>query len=356
VAASSARPATFAVLAIVALAALRVTASQSANSTPAPTTSRVFRYIMGTSIGIEAYGGSEAARSAAIDEAFGAIAEIDRLMSNYRADSELTQLNRLAATEAVRVSDPMLSVLQAAHRVSAMSGGAFDVTVGPIVRLWGLYDKVPHVPTAGELATVRPLVDYRNVVIDAAQHTVRFTRAGVNIDLGGIAKGFAVEVAANELRRRGLSGFIDAGGNQYLLGTPPHKSSWTTGIKSADGDAHLLGVLETGETSISTSANYATYVESNGRKYGHIIDPRTLAPSDASLSVTVVSRDATIADAMSKAVFILGHDAGLKLVASVPGTSALIAYRRPDGLTAVAISPSLSKAFHPADARIVIDR
>ena len=115
-------------------------------------------------------------------------------------------------------------------------------------------------------------------------------------------------------------------------------------------------MLETGETSISTSANYATYVESNGRKYGHIIDPRTLAPSDASLSVTVVSRDATIADAMSKAVFILGHDAGLKLVASVPGTSALIAYRRPDGLTAVAISPSLSKAFHPADARIVIDR
>ena len=184
---------------------------------------------MGTSMVVEAYGGSADVRTAAIDDALAAIAEIERLMSNYRDDSELSQINRLASTQPVPISAPMLSVLQAAQRVSAMSGGAFDVTVGPIVRLWGLYDKVAHIPSETEFAAVRPLVDYRNLAIDSAQHTVRFARAGVNVDLGGIAKGFAVEVAANALRKHGLSGLIDAGGNQYLLGTPHGKPSWTTG-------------------------------------------------------------------------------------------------------------------------------
>ena len=327
-------------------------------STPlgaASDTSRVSRYVMGTSITVEAYGGTESVRASAIEEAFAAFNEIDRLMSNYRDDSELSQINRLAAAQSVPLSAPMFSVLQAAQRVSAMSSGAFDVTIEPIVRLWGLYDKVAHVPTAAEFAGVRPLVDYRNLVIDQAQHTVRFARAGVSIDLGGIAKGFAVEVAANALRARGLSGLIDAGGNQYLLGTPPGKTSWTTGIRNAEGERLLLGVLETGETSISTSANYSTFVELNGRKYGHIIDPRTLRPSDASLSVTIVSRDGTMADALSKAVFILGHDAGLKLADSIAGMSAVIAYRRSDGRVGVARSKSLATAFHPADARVVVD-
>jgi len=318
-------------------------------------TSRVSRYVMGTSITVEAYGATEPVRTVAIEEAFAAFAEIDRLMSNYRDDSELSQINRRAATEPVPISAPMFSVLQAAQRVSAMSGGAFDVTVGPIVRLWGLYDKVAHIPGETELAAVRPLVDYRNLALDSTQHTVRFARAGVNVDLGGIAKGFAVEVAANALRQHGLSGLIDAGGNQYLLGTPPGKPSWTTGIRSAEGERVLIGVLETGETSISTSANYSTFVELNGRKYGHIIDPRTLRPSDASLSVTIVSRDGTVADALSKAVFILGHDAGLKLAESVPGTAAVVAYRRSDGRIGVVRSKSLASAFHVTDARVIVD-
>src|SRR5207244_2199369 len=107
-----------------------------------------------------------------------------------------THINTTAASGAVGVSDPMLRVLEAAQKVSDDSNGAFDVTVGPLVKLWGFFDKRPHVPSDAELAGVRPLVDYRNVLIDARQQTVRFTREGVEIDLGGIAKGFAVEVAA----------------------------------------------------------------------------------------------------------------------------------------------------------------
>ena len=189
-------------------------------------------------------------------------------MSNYRDDSELALINRDAARQPVRISDPMMSVLQAAQKVSAQSGGGFDVTIGPLVRLWGFHDKKPHQPTAEEFAAVRRLIDYRNLVLDAAAHTARFTRPGVELDLGGIAKGFAVEIAANVLRRHGLSGFIDAGGNQYLLGTPPGKAMWTVGVKDPDRPDRLLGEITTPETSVSTSADYATFVTINGRSTG----------------------------------------------------------------------------------------
>jgi thiamine biosynthesis lipoprotein len=271
-------------------------------------------------------------------------------MSNYRDDSELSLINRTAASEPVRLSAPMMSVLVAAQTVSGQSRGAFDVTVGPIVRLWGFHDKKPHLPTAAELAAVRPAVDYRNLLIDAERQTVRFRRPGVEIDLGGIAKGFAVEIAANTLRRRGLDGFIDAGGNQYLLGVPPGKRGWTVGIKDPDRPDRLLGAVETAETSVSTSADYATFVEIDGRKYGHVLDPHTLRPSTAALSVTIFSRDGTLADAMSKAAFILGPQDGLALVERSPGMTGLIAYRAPDGSVGVAMSEQLKGAFHRSRA------
>jgi thiamine biosynthesis lipoprotein len=306
-----------------------------------------YRYVMGTSVKVQAFGGDEATRGAAIDEAFAAFAEVDRLMSNYRDDSELALINRRAALEGVAVSDPMFSVLDAARRISSASDGAFDVTVGPLVRLWGFHDKTPHVPTSGELATVRPLVDYRNLLLDAEHRTVRFARSGVELDLGGIAKGFAVEIAADVLRRRGLSGFIDAGGNQYLLGTPPGKHTWTVGIKNPDARDRVLGVVETGENSVSTSSDDSNYLVANGRQYGHILDPRTLRPSTSALSVTILSRDGTLADAMSKAAFILGPKAGLAFVDSFPGAAGVIAYRQPDGTVGVIVSKRIAGSYRP---------
>jgi thiamine biosynthesis lipoprotein len=187
---------------------------------------RWFRYLMGTSVRVEVYGGTPGDRQAAADEAFGAIAEVDRLMSDYRSDSELTHLNQTAAQAPVVVSAPMFAVLDAADRVSRASDGAFDVTVGPLVRSWGFKDKRAHVPTPEDLADLRGVVGFRNVAIDREAHIVRFARPGVEIDLGGIAKGFAVEVAAASLSRRGLGGLVDAGGNQFMVGLPPGKKKW----------------------------------------------------------------------------------------------------------------------------------
>lgn len=317
----------------------------AAHAGPPDESTREYRYLMGTSILVEASGGEEALRRLAIDEAFAAMVEVDRLMSNYRDDSELARINRTAGQEPVTVSDPMLSILQAAQKVSLASGGAFDMTVGPLVRLWGFHDKQPHLPTAAELAQVRPLVGYQNVVIDEDRHTVRFARPGVELDLGGIAKGFAVELAAGVLRRHGLGGFIDAGGNQYLLGRLPGKASWSVGIKSPDAPDRLLGMLELGEGSVATSSQGANFLSVGGRRYGHLLDPRTLQPSEASLSVTVVSPDGTLGDALTKAAFLLGPRQGLKVMESFPQTVGLIAYRKPDGSVGVAVSKSLAGRF-----------
>ena len=311
----------------------------------APGESREFRYLMGTSVQIAARGADLAYRQAAIEEAFAAIQEVDRLMSNYRDDSELALINARAATGAVKVSDPMFAVLQAAQDVSARSQGAFDVTVGPLVKLWGFHDRKPHVPTPEELAAVKPLISYRNFVLDPAARTVRFTRPGTEIDLGGIAKGFAVELAGGVMRRRGLSAFIDAGGNQYLVGRPAGKAAWTLGIKDPEAPEHLLGTIEVDEGSVSTSAQGTNFLIANGRKYGHILDPRTLEPAADRLSVTVVAEDATLGDALSKVGFLLGPTKALAVIESFPGASAVIFFRNSKGELDLICSKALASRF-----------
>jgi thiamine biosynthesis lipoprotein len=308
------------------------------------------RYLMGTSISVEVFGGTEPVRREAIEGAFAAMAEVDRLMSNYRDDSELALINRRAAEEPVRVGEPMLAVLQAAAQVSGRSGGAFDVTVGPLVRLWGFHDRKPHVPDATELARIAPLVGYRNVVIDAKASTVRFRRAGVELDLGGIAKGFAVELAAGVLRQLKLAGAIDAGGNQFVVGLPPGKTAWSVGIKDPSRPGGILGVVDVKRGSISTSGQYANALRVGSRTFGHVLDPRTLQPCDAALSATVVGPDATLADALSKVALVLGPVRGRQAIESFPSMAAIIAYRKADGTTGIDVSPGLATHFHPATA------
>ena len=318
---------------------------------------RVFRYLMGTAMRVEVYGGSPEDRQTAADEAFGAIAEVDRLMSDYRDDSELTAINRAAATRPVAISAPMLAVLDAAERIGVASNGAFDISVRPLMSLWGFKTRQPHIPTAAELAALRPLIDFRNVVLDRNAGTVRFTRPSVEIDLGGIAKGFAAEVAAGSIRRRGLAGMVDAGGNQHMVGLPPGKSAWSIGIRDPARPDAMLGTIDLrGELpgnpvglAVSTSANSSNFLTSGAQVYGHLMDPRSLRPADASLSATVVSTDGTLADGLSKALFVLGPKNGLALLQQFPRTWGVVAYRKPDGTAGVAVSRGFESSFHPND-------
>ncbi len=340
-----------AVLATTACLLAGAVAAVTAGRPDDPNQTRWFRYLMGTSVRVEVYGGAFADRQAAASEAFGAIAEIDRLMSDYRTDSELSHLNQTASREAVPVSAPMFAVLAAADRVSRASGGAFDVTVGPLVSLWGFKDKHAHVPSSTELTRLREVVGFRNVVLDRQARTVHFLRSGVQVDLGGIAKGFAVEVAARSLGRRGLSGVVDAGGNQFMVGLPPGKRQWSIGISHPEKPEALLGVIDLAGGALSTSSDASNFLTVDGKTYGHLLDPRSLHPSTASLSVTIVSADGTLSDALSKAVFVLGPRAGLDLLVSFPNTMGVVAYREPDGRIGVAVSPGLVPTFRRASGR-----
>jgi thiamine biosynthesis lipoprotein len=163
----------------------------------------------------------------------------------------------------------------------------------------------PGTPSA-ELDAVRPVVGYDNVLLDTDAHTVRFRRAGVELDLGGIAKGFAVELAAGVLRAHALGGSIDAGGNQYLLGPPPGKSAWEIGIKNPDTPEALLGVLDVDGGSVSTSAQYANSLRSGARRYGHVLDPRSADPVNGSQAAAVVGPSAADCEALSTALLVLG--------------------------------------------------
>lgn len=329
----------FAAAAAMALLAIVIVAGAATSAQDTGAT-RAFRFLMGTSVRIEAMGGTPALRQQAMDEAFAAIADLDRVMSDYRDDSELTRLNQQAAARAVRISDPLFAVLDAALRVSEMSGGAYDPTIRPLLVLAGVKDRRPHQPSASELAMVRPLVGYRGVTLDRTARTVRFARSGMALDLTGIAHGFAAEVASAALRRRGLSGLVDTGTAQFMVGSPPGKAVWSVGIGHPDSPGRLLGAVEVASGAVATVSAAASGTPR--------FDPRTLQPAQTTLSATVVSADGTLAEALANAALVLGPRAGLALLEQFSGAWGVVAVRQSDGSVGTDVSPSSHRLFHPA--------
>lgn len=270
---------------------------------------RVFKFLMGTSMRVEIDGGDETQRQQAAEEAFAAIAEVDRLMSSYRPDSELRKATASARVGPVPVSAPLFAVLAAGQRLAAASGGAFSLT------------------TAAR--------DNPRLILDAASRTLRVT-GPVTVSADGLAKGFAAELAAGSLSRRGLSGTIDTSGTQFMVGAPPGRRTWSVGIAHPLQRGSVLGAIDVDGGAVAT-VSAATALR----------DPRTGQLATAALSATVVSPDGAVADALSKAVFVLGPTDGLALLATYPGTWGVVAYRLPDGAPGVSVSAGHTTAFHP---------
>ncbi len=329
---------------LAALTAYPITAAVDTGQT------RFFKYLMGTSVRIEIYGGDAALRQQAADEAFAAVGEVDRLMSDYRADSEVTRVNRSASDQPVVVSAPLMAVLAAGERVSQESHGAFDMTLRPALVLWGFKSHASHIPTREEIEETQSSVGYGHLALDKTTQSVRFTRRGMAVDLGGLAKGFATELAAASLRSRGLSGVIDAGGTQYMVGTPIGKERWSVGVLHPDLPGELLGGLDVADGAVSTTSDTSNLLPSDSSALGRVLDPRNLLPATSSLSATVVSQDGTLANALSRAAFVLGPVEGLALLDRFPSTWGVIAYRQANRSIGVKVSPGHAQAFHPAPA------
>jgi thiamine biosynthesis lipoprotein len=301
--AAGARPATFAALALACVA--------GAGPPPEPGTPRVVTWrarTMGTYAHVTLVTADSAASAPAAVAAHGALHRVDSLMSNWTTTSEVARINRDAGGGPIAVHPEVAVVLAAALEVGRESAGAFDITVEPLVRAWGFLGGRPRVPTEEEAAAAFARVGLSRVAFDPTLRAVRFERGDVRIDLGGIAKGYAVAVAAESLARRGVTdALIDLSGNMAALGRPPGSPHWRIGIRDPrDRMSHFARVpLRHGEA-ISTSGKYQQFVASDGKTYGHILNPRTGRPAEGPISVTVISRSAFLCDAWDTPLFVLG--------------------------------------------------
>lgn len=284
--------------------------------------------VMGTYANVQIASSDTAAAGRAARAAHRALQRVDSLMSNWTTTSEIARLNRAAVRETALVQPEVADVLRAALEVSRESGGAFDVTVEPLVRAWGFLGGTPHVPDSAAARRAFENVGVRHVRFDPATRRLHFAREGVRIDLGGIAKGYGVDAARRALESQGIrDALIDLSGNMYALGAPADARAWRIGIRDPRDRSPYFARIELSGRAIATSGKYEQFVAASGRTYGHILDPRTGVPAEGLISVTVLAPDAMTADAWGTALFVLG-----------PGQARRAALARPE-LDAVLVAP-----------------
>lgn len=267
----------------------------------------------------------ESALSAALAE----IHRIDRLMSNYKKDSDVSRLNESDADVWVQVNPMTFTVLQESQRISELTGGAFDATALPLSGLWGFWPKREvHLPSEEEIRHTLSHVGYHNLSLDPGNHTLKKSDPETKVDLGGIAKGYAVDRAIEVLRQKGLrDALVEIGGEVRTMGKNKNGDPWRIGVLHPNQWGYLT-VLELSDKAAATSGDYMNFFVVEGKRYCHLIDPRAGKPISNDLcSATVVARECTEADALATAILIVGAEEGLKLIESLPDREVIIVRR-----------------------------
>ena len=296
--------------------------------------------IMGTAVECQAFHALPERARQAVKAAFAALEQVDRDMSLYRPESDIGRLNRLAARQAIPVRGSTAAVLREALSVARASHGALDVSITPLLTQWGFYSARREVPGPQELETALALVDYRHVRLDDSNGTVRLAQLGMQLDFGGVAKGYAVDQAVEALRHCGVhQGMVNAGGDLRLLGSHPDGDPWIVGVQHPLAPARLLLALSLDGVAVATSGNYLRYRVYNGQRYGHLLHPQNGYPADTALSMTVVAPTAMRADALATAALVMGRD-GLAWLRGQPGVEALMVTRSPSRPTRLLVYAS----------------
>jgi thiamine biosynthesis lipoprotein len=275
--------------------------------------------MMGTIWSIQILAGDRAGARAAGEAALDEVARLEALLSEWQPTSEISEVNRQAGRAPVRVGPELYECVQASLDVARWSDGAFDISWAALRGLWDFSADGPRVPPSEADVRARlPLWNWRRIRVDAEARTVFLDQEGMQIGLGGIAKGYAIDRAAALLRERGFTRFLIFGGGQIYAGGQRPDRPWRVGIQHPRADDYVA-MVEAGDASIATSGDYEHSFLHEGRRYHHILDPRTGFPSDRSTSVTVVASTGLWADAVDTALFVLGPERGLEKLASAPG-------------------------------------
>ena len=264
-------------------------------------------FAMDTVMTVQAYGKG---KEKAVDTAIKTIGELDELLSTGKADSNVSFLNQNGGGQ---LSDDTNRLMKTALDLYESTDGVFDITIYPVMDLWGFTDQKYKVPSDGDLAKALALVDAGAIDYDAKTERIAFEKDGMQIDFGGIAKGYTSDTLARLMRDQGISSaLINLGGNVQTVGTKPDGSDWSIGIRDPEDADGLLGIVKTHDKAVITSGGYERYFEEGGKIYHHIIDPSTGYPADSGLtSVTIVSENGTLADGLSTSLFIMGKEAAI---------------------------------------------
>jgi thiamine biosynthesis lipoprotein len=290
---------------------------------------RLFRYeatrlSMACLYAIDAYGPDADALPRILDEAFDEVDRIDRLMSHYKADSPLSRVNREAARAPVTVDPELFAFITDAMRYYRDSGGAFDITVGPLMKAWGFFGGEGRMPSDEELGTAQRHVGGTHVRLNPALRTIAFEEPGVELDLGGIAKGYAVDRVVRLLQQRPIAAaLISAGGSTiYGLGAPPGREGWDVALQDPIDREKTALTIRLHNRALSVAGSSEKYFEADGVRYSHIMDPRTGRPVQGILSVAVLADTGTAGDALDDALFVLGPKNSQTYLHQLPQTEA----------------------------------
>jgi thiamine biosynthesis lipoprotein len=300
---------------------------------------------MGSDFTVKLYAPSAEEAEKAFQAAFGLIAEYDRMMSDYNSESELSQLGKHSPqAKPVSVSQPLWEVLARACEISEKTDGAFDVTVGPLTKLWRRARRQRELPTDEERSEALASVGWQNVELDREHHTVRLTKPRMRLDLGGIAPGYAADQALAKIQALGYkSALVDASGDVVLGDPPPGEKGWKIGIAPLKAEGPPDRFLLLANSAISTSGDAFRGIEIDGVRYSHIVDPKTGIGVKHRSSVTVIAPNGTTADALATAMSIAGPEAGMSLLKKFPGTEVRFVYQIDQGQVQERESSGFSK-------------
>jgi thiamine biosynthesis lipoprotein len=282
--------------------------------------------LMGNQFEISAVGTDESWAFERIDAAVSEIQRIEKLLTTFDEHSETNQINRMAGLEPVKVSKETFDIIKRSIRISRMTQGAFDISYGSVdKRLWNFDSSMVELPDRQTARRMVKLINYKNIILDEENTTVFLKQAGMRIGFGGIGKGYAAERAKRVMKDLGAdSGIVNASGDLTAWGFQPNGKPWTIGIANPDDTRQLFSYLDITNMALATSGNYEKYVLIGGKKYSHTIDPRTGLPVTGIKSVTIISPNAEVADAMATPVMIMGIRAGLDMINQVKDIEAVI--------------------------------
>jgi len=278
--------------------------------------------IMGTAIRVELWSEDRAGAESAMRAVMDVMHHVDETMSPYKPESELSRINREAARCPVSVSQELFDLLSRSLDFSRLSEGAFDITFASAGHLYDYRQGIR--PSDSDLAQACKSIGYEKLLLDRAQHSVRFASPGVRIDLGGFAKGYAVDMGAALLRNRGIdNAIVTAGGDSHILGDRLGRP-WTIGIRDPRRSGQIVAVLPLKDVAVSTSGDYERYFEEGGVRYHHVLDPRTGKSPSSVRSVTVIAPDGLTSEGLSKMVFVLGVQKGMQLIETQKNVDAVV--------------------------------